>query len=59
LPYVIVQQGAVPRDLAEQFHKQECMDFLTMAETDAESFEYEESELCDLCPYHVTRVHIM
>ena len=37
-------QGSTPKDLAEQFHKQACVEFLSLAESDVESFEYEESE---------------
>lgn len=35
-------QGATPKDLAVQFQKQDCVDFLTSAEVEADIFEYNE-----------------
>ena len=35
-------QGETPKDLAVQFQKQDCVDFLTSAEVEADIFEYAE-----------------
>jgi hypothetical protein len=35
-------QGESPKDLAVQFQKQDCIDFLTSAEVEADIFEYAE-----------------
>ena len=35
-------QGETPKDLAVQFQKQDCIDFLTSAEVEADIFEYTE-----------------
>ena len=36
-------QGSSPKDLAKQFQKQDCVDFLASAENEAEIFEYGDS----------------
>lgn len=36
-------QGATPKDLATQFQKQDCVDFLVTAENEAEILEYRDT----------------
>lgn len=45
-------QGATPKDLAVQFQKQDCIDFLTSAEVEADIFEYTEGINIDHNYFH-------
>lgn len=40
-----VLQGATPKDLATQFQKQLCVDFLELAETEVDELEYKECNI--------------
>lgn len=36
-------EGSTPKDLAIKFHKQECVDFLELAETEVDELDYKET----------------
>ncbi len=54
-----VLQGATPKDLATQFQKQDCIDFLASAENEVEIFGHENTgNLHSQPPWHESFVSL-